>query len=182
NLINDILDLSKIEAGRYELNEEEIEVDACVQRCLALFREKFEEKSLKVSYEPQGLWLYADERAFKQVLINLLSNAIKFTPLQGTIETACLVEGKNFLMEVRDSGCGIDSKDLKRVMEPFGQAANAMRSSEGTGLGLSISKSLAELHGGKLSLESTPGLGTKVTLSLPGSRLRTPGTQLAARA
>ncbi len=182
NLINDILDLSKIEAGRYELSEEEIEVDACVARCRTLFREKFDEKSLKVTYTPCDLRLYADERAFKQILINLLSNAIKFTPLKGQIDIECQADAQFFTLTVRDNGCGIAKKDQKRVMEPFGQAANAMRSTEGTGLGLSISKSLAELHGGRLVLESALNKGTRVTFSLPASRLRVHAAQLAAGA
>ena len=181
-LINDILDLSKIEAGRFELNEEVFAVDASVERCLALFREKIDEKRLRMSYAPSGLHLYADERAFKQILINFLSNAVKFTPEGGRIWISCRADDSVFTLEVRDSGCGIDEKDLGRVLEPFGQAASALRSSEGTGLGLSISKSLAELHGGTLSIGPAEVKGTRVLLKLAASRLRRPRPQIAAGA
>ena len=181
-LINDILDLSKIEAGRFELHEEEIDVDDCVVRCLTLFREKFDEKRLRPSYTPSDLYLYADERAFKQILINLLSNAVKFTEEDGRIEISCRASETAFLLEVRDNGCGIDEEDLQRVLEPFGQGGNALRTSEGTGLGLSISKSLAELHGGALTIEPAEDQGTRVILSLPPTRLRARPPQIAARA
>jgi signal transduction histidine kinase len=180
-LINDILDLSKIEAGRFELHEEEIAVDDCVQRCLALLREALDEKRLRVSYEHTGLRLFADERAFKQMLINFLSNAVKFTPDEGRIWVTCRADDTAFFLEVRDSGCGIDKKDLQRVLEPFGQAGNALRSSEGTGLGLSISKSLAELHGGSLTIEPAEVRGTRVIMSLPATRLRARPPQIAAQ-
>lgn len=179
-LINDILDLSKIEAGRFELHEETFDVDDVVGRCLVLFREKFDEKRLKVSYEGCQLAIYADERAFKQVLINLLSNAAKFTPAAGQIDIVSRADETHFFLEVSDTGSGIKRKDLKRVLEPFGQAENAQKSSEGTGLGLSISKSLAEMHGGTLSLASEPGKGTRVTFCLPASRLRSGPPKLAA--
>ena len=181
-LINDILDLSKIEAGRYELHEEEFEIDDVVGRCLTLFREKFDEKRLKVNYERCNLVIYADERAFKQILINLLSNAAKFTPEEGKIDIRCRSDKSSVHLEVKDSGSGIDRKDMKRVLEPFGQAENAQKASEGTGLGLSISKSLAEMHGGTLAIASELGKGTQVTFSLPAERLRPGPPKLAARA
>jgi len=119
--------------------------------------------------------LLADERKLKQILINLLSNAVKFTPAGGAIRMAAAPDPANgeLVITVSDTGIGIAPADIARVMEPFGQVDNPInRKYRGTGLGLPLTKGLVELHGGSFQLESTPGVGTTVTIRLPARRLK----------
>ena len=174
-IINDILDLSKVEAGRLELIDEIVDVQNIVKGVALLLRERVAAGGLhlKIDLPDTLLLLRADERKLKQILMNLLSNAVKFTPAGGEIVIRVRVERERALIiEVSDTGIGIAPKDIVRALSPFGQIDTRMsRRYEGTGLGLPLAKALAELHGGKLALESTPGEGTTVRITLPAERL-----------
>ncbi len=173
-LINDILDVSKIEAGKAALIEEEVALDRVFDSVIRLIRERAQRAEVKLVTNIQELLpaVCADERKMKQILINLLSNAVKFTPPGGRCELSARIESSGDLsIAVADTGIGIAAQDIARVMEPFGQVDSRMsRRFSGTGLGLPLSRSLAEMHGGSLTLESEPGKGTTVTVRLPASR------------
>jgi signal transduction histidine kinase len=174
SLINDILDLSKIEAGRYELEETEVDLGRIIEPVVRLVRERAMRKNLtlRASIEPMAP-LIGDERALKQILINLLTNAVKFTERGGEIEIiGRQAPDGDILLSVRDTGIGIAEDQIAKVLEPFGQARNAYMAGEsGTGLGLPITRSLINLHGGSLAIESKLGVGTTVTLRLPAMRV-----------
>jgi PAS domain S-box-containing protein len=180
SLINDLLDLSKIEAGKLELFEEPVDLPALLQRCIVFVSESSRAKKLTLAVEVDtGMAaVLCDERKLKQVVVNLLSNAVKFTSPGGRITLAARADASNDLViEVTDDGIGIAPENLAKVMTPFGQVENALsREHMGTGLGLPLAKQLIELHGGTLGLESAPDIGTTVTIRLPG-RI---GTQAAA--
>lgn len=175
SLINDILDLSKIEANSFELVEEELDVPSLVDGTLRLVATKA--RVGKVSLQPElqpGLpALYADERAFKQIILNLLSNAIKFTPPDGRVSVSASVDDEgDFMITIVDTGIGIADEDQERILKPFTQADSSLaRRYEGTGLGLPLTKSLMELHGGRLELESQPNKGTTVRAVFPRDRV-----------
>ncbi len=172
SIINDILDPTKVEAGRYELHHEDTDLDALLCRCLALLRERAATKGLVFDYQDSGLRLWADARALKQIVINLLSNAIKFTDSGGRIELRAAAGAGGATITVTDNGIGMSREDLSRALQPFGQADSALtRASEGTGLGLNITRALTELHGGRLEIRSAPGEGTEAIVRLPASRL-----------
>jgi len=170
-VINDILDMSKIEAGRYELEKRESTVAELVDACLKIMRGPAGEGRVAVVRNvPEGLpAVVVDPRAMKQILLNLISNAIKFTPEGGRLTVgAALEEGGGLALQVADTGIGIAPEELERVCEPFHQAdATLARRHEGTGLGLSISRRLIEMHGGSLAIDSALGQGTTVTVRLP---------------
>ncbi|HNB25591.1 MAG TPA: ATP-binding protein [Alphaproteobacteria bacterium] len=176
-IINDLLDLSRIEAGKVTLNETAIRVRDIVEECLALLQQKIDNGQLHVlqdiSADCPDLW--ADERLIRQILLNLISNAVKFTPPGGriTISARAGATAEDGLsLSVADTGVGISPADLKEIMRPFFQAENwLVQKSEGTGLGLSIAKSFCEAHGGTLSLTSTEGKGTAVTMHMPATRI-----------
>jgi PAS domain S-box-containing protein len=174
-MINDILDLSKIESGRLHLNEEEISIEMLCEPVLRAIQDRARSGSLTLSCEiPGGLPLVlVDQRLTRQILVNLLSNAVKFTPAGGRITLrAYRHEGGDLVIEIEDNGIGIPEKDIDRVLEPFVQAeSHRARRYGGTGLGLALSRRLAELHGGRLSLMSQQDFGTKVGLHIPASRL-----------
>jgi signal transduction histidine kinase len=174
-IINDILDLSKVEAGRLELVEEIVDLQGIVRSVVLLLRERVAtaELTLKVELPDSLLLVRADERKLKQVLMNLLSNAVKFTPAGGEILIRVAVERpRGVVIAVRDSGIGIAPENIARALSPFGQVDSRLsRRYEGTGLGLPLARALAELHGGGLELESTPGQGTTVCVILPSARL-----------
>ena len=177
NLINDVLDVSKVEFGKVELIEETVDVAGIVEACVRLMRDRAETAGLGLVQElPLGLpRLQADSRRLKQILLNLLSNAVKFTPSGGrvAIRAACAADG--FRLVVEDTGIGIAKQDLEKAMRPFGQIDSRLaRKYEGTGLGLPLVRSMAELHGGKLEIDSTPGHGTTATIWLPPSRVIAP--------
>jgi two-component system cell cycle sensor histidine kinase PleC len=176
DLINDILDLSKIEAGKLELEEQVIDVPRIVKSCLNLVRERGQRAGLTIETQiPDGLpSLRADDRKLKQIVINLLSNAIKFTPTGGTVVVAVAREsGDGFTIRVSDSGIGMTPEDIATALEPFGQVDIKLdRKYEGTGLGLPLTKALIELHGGTLVIESEPGAGTTVIVKLPTERIQ----------
>lgn len=176
SLINDMLDLAKIEAGRMELQESEIDPCRLMEEALAFVAPRAATAGCELRSEPAPdlPLLVADERALRQVLLNLLANAIKFTPQGGTITLSANVEPKRGLVfRVHDSGVGIAPEDIAKVFEKFGQGRKAALTGEkGTGLGLPIVKGLVEAHGGTIVLESAPGEGTCAIVRLPASRLR----------
>lgn len=174
NLINDILDITKIEAGETRIEESTFHIADLIEACMRIVRQRARSKGLVLRVEDVrsgGIKVRADERLMKQVLINLVTNAIKFTE-SGEVSVATGLEDGCPWFEVRDTGIGIPAEELDRVMQPFVQIADAMtRNHEGSGLGLPLAKSLAELHGGSLRLSSTPGKGTVVRVTLPAKRL-----------
>ena len=172
-LINDVLDLSKIEAGRREMNFEVIAAADLINSCMRLVKERALEAgvALQVTLPSEPLRLHVDIRAAKQILLNLLTNAIKFTPRGGGVVVSVEADGKGKItLAVTDTGIGIAPQDLQRVMEPFAQVDNALnRKHSGTGLGLPLSRMLVELHRGKLVLSSRLGQGTTVKVDLPAA-------------
>jgi signal transduction histidine kinase len=173
DLINDLLDLSRIEAGQYELEESEAAVAPALAECLAIVTADAQRKGLTLSLDPgpPGLIIHVDLRAFKQVVLNLLSNAVKFTDVGQVTLTAGLAEG-GLVVTVADTGIGIAPEVMPRLFEPFHQGhAGLSRKYGGSGLGLSICRNLVELHGGQINLVSTPQMGTTVTVRLPPGRV-----------
>ncbi|HSZ73564.1 MAG TPA: HAMP domain-containing sensor histidine kinase [Rhizomicrobium sp.] len=177
-LINDILDLSKIEAGRLTLQETEVDVTRVFEDCVRMMRVRAEKASvlLSIHVEQNFPRLHADERAMRQIVVNLVSNGIKFTPGEGRVKLfARMVADRTPAFGVVDSGVGIAPEDLNRVFESFGQGRHeALVADKGTGLGLPIVRGLVEAHGGSVKLESTQGQGTSVTILLPKHRAVTP--------
>ena len=176
SLINDILDLSKIEAGRLELDVCEFDIRAAVANATTLVRERCQRQGLTLGVEVDAdvtTW-FADERRFKQVLVNLLSNAVKFTPVGGSVEVRARLEGgaERLCLDVSDTGIGIAEADQALLFEPFRQVGSGGGKAEGTGLGLSLVKSLVDLHGGSVSLRSAPGQGATFTFCLPRGEAR----------
>ncbi|MPZ09489.1 MAG: hypothetical protein GEU89_04665 [Kiloniellaceae bacterium] len=172
SIINDILDLSKVEAGRYDLHEEEVVLGDILRRCTALLRERAEQRSLSLTCQDSTVRLRADPRALKQIVFNLLSNAIKFTDAGGRIELGSTAGAEDLQITVSDTGIGMSEEELSRARQPFGQAGSALtRSAGGTGLGLNVTESLIELHGGHLKIHSAPGQGTSAVVHLPAERV-----------
>jgi PAS domain S-box-containing protein len=181
SIINDILDLSKIEAGRFQLHVEPVDIEETFEDCARLVRERAENAGLQVlrRIDPATPPLIADKRAVKQILINLLSNAIKFTPQGGEVTLAAHpaaapggAAGGWVALSVADTGIGIPPEQLDNALSAFGQVDNPFtRSQEGTGLGLPIVKSLVELHGGRFQIESAVGKGTKITMTMPAQKV-----------
>jgi signal transduction histidine kinase len=170
SLINDILDLSKIEAGRMELEVTEFDVGAALSNAMTLLRERALRHSIALSLvaDPQLGTIRADERKFKQVLLNLLTNAVKFTPEGGRVDVHARMTDGGLEVAVIDTGIGIAKEDQQAVFEEFRQVGLAGSSKqEGTGLGLALAKRFIELHGGRISLESAPGAGSTFTFLLP---------------
>ncbi|MGB6318063.1 MAG: ATP-binding protein, partial [Litorimonas sp.] len=176
SLINDILDMSKIEAGKMSLNTETLSISDMITQVLRIVRGRADENRLKLVHdEIEAQKIEADPRAVKQVLLNLATNAIKFTPEGGTVTLS--VEPKSFgiIVRVTDTGIGISEEDIARLAQPFEQIdSQHSRKHEGTGLGLALSKSLVELHGGNFSITSKLGEGTTVTFTLPNTPIAKP--------
>ncbi|WP_433949414.1 sensor histidine kinase [Brevundimonas bullata] len=168
-LINDVLDVSRIEADRYELNIERFDVRETVSAALALVRVQADDKGVDLAavLPPEALTIAADRRAVKQILLNLLSNAVKFTPSGGAVTVTAEALGESLELNVADTGVGVSPEDLVRLGRPFEQAGGAEQRAQGTGLGLSLVRALAELHQGTMAIDSTPGEGTAVTVRLP---------------
>lgn len=167
SLINDILDMSRIESGKMELDRGRHDASELVNECWALVAAEAESKNLSfdTSGIETGLGVSGDRRAIKQVMINLLSNAVKFTPKDGRINVDAANDGANMVvLTVTDTGAGIAPEDIERIFEPFIRLEHA---ETGTGLGLPLAKGLVELHGGELSIESDPGSGTSVRATFP---------------
>jgi signal transduction histidine kinase len=168
-LINDVLDLSKIEAGRLELEVSEFDLPRSLDGTLALVRERAQRRGVALSCacDPAIGVLRADERKVRQVLLNLLSNAIKFTPEGGRVDVEATITGRFVRISVRDTGVGIDPADQAAVFEEFRQVGAAAKKAEGTGLGLAISRKFVELHGGSIGVTSAPGQGSTFHFTLP---------------
>ena len=174
-LINEVLDISRIEAGRYELHEAPVALADIVEDCHRLMRVRAENKGLKIveTFEENLTPVWADERALRQICLNLLSNAIKFTPTGGTVtlKIGRTPLGGQFL-SVKDTGPGIPEDEIPRVLRSFGQGSLAHQTAEGgTGLGLPITKGLIELHDGSFELKSKLRYGTEVIVTLPRIRI-----------
>jgi len=174
-VITDILDISKVEAGKLELHEEAVDVGDLIGNSVRLIAVRAKEAGLSVTVKTEsGLrGIYGDERLIKQCLINLLSNAVKFTPDGGYIIVRAL-NGPDgtMVISVADTGIGIEKDEIPRVLAPFGQADGSLsRKYEGTGLGLPLVKSFVELHGGTLDIQSGIGVGTTVTIRFPAERV-----------
>ena len=175
-LINDVLDLSKVEAGRAELSEEPLDLPNIARECLRLLDERARDARIQWRERlPEGLpALRADARSLRQILLNLLSNAVKFTGPEGTVTIgARRADDGGLALTVADTGSGIAAADLPHIFEPFRYRSNALitRGKEGTGLGLSICKRLTELHGGAIEIDSEIGHGTTVTVRFPPNRV-----------
>jgi len=178
-VINDILDLSKIESGVFELHEKPVDLERVLSAALRLLGDKLTkgDLSLRTGLPQPSPLVLADERVLKQILINLLSNSVKFTPPGGTIEVAVeRAPDGDLLLIVADTGIGFDLVDLPRALAPFGQVdASLTRRYQGTGLGLPLVNSLTQRHGGRLEIDSKPGHGTRVVVRLPGGRVLAAG-------
>ncbi|HEX8664551.1 MAG TPA: HAMP domain-containing sensor histidine kinase [Beijerinckiaceae bacterium] len=174
-LINEILDLSRIEAGRYELNEEAVQLPYVVEDCRHMLnlRAKAKNQTVREMIDPTLPKLWADERALRQIVLNVLSNAIKFTPPGGEIavKVGWTSSGGQYL-SVKDTGPGIPEDEIPIVMQSFGRGSLAIKTAEqGSGLGLPIVKGLVDLHGGGFQLKSKPREGTEVIVTFPASRV-----------
>ena len=176
DLINDILDLSKAEAGKLELHEEQFNLRPLVENCIQLLAPAAEKADIKVVGPVRKAGdpvLLADERKMRQILLNLLSNAMKFTPAGGSVTVSYKVAGNGGLsLAIADTGVGLTPKQLEMAMQPFVQVDGGYgKTAQGTGLGLPLTRKLAELHGGRLEMRSSPGKGTTAVVHLPAERL-----------
>jgi signal transduction histidine kinase len=174
-VVNDILDISKIEVGEFELQEDQVDIAETIDTTLRIVNERANRAGVSVSAELSGAlpMLRGDARRVRQILLNLLSNSVKFTAAGGrvVVRAAPTAEG-GLIVSVADSGIGIAPEDMEKAMTPFGQVDGKLnRKYEGTGLGLPLAKSLTELHGGRFVLASTVGKGTTVTLEFPTARV-----------
>lgn len=173
SLINDILDMSKIEAGKMTLNTEALQMSDMISQVIRIVRGRADENRLKLVYDDQAVpEIEADPRAVKQILLNLTTNAIKFTPEGGVVTISVEAKSAGLIMRVSDTGIGISEEDIIRLAQPFEQIdSQHSRKHEGTGLGLALSKSLVELHGGNFKIQSVVGEGTTVIFTLPNKAI-----------
>lgn len=175
DIINDILDLSKVEAGQVQLNEEFLDIGLLIADTNALVQNRASENgiSIEVSIAPSARYVYADWRLLKQILLNLLSNAVKFTGQGGRISISTeMAPSGGLILKVTDDGVGMSQHELSLALTPFGQAGTTLtRSHEGTGLGLPLANTLMELHGGALIVQSEKGEGTTAMMCFPADRL-----------
>lgn len=169
DLINDLLDVGRIEADRYELSIESFDAREPVLAALALVRIQADDKGVELAavLPPEPLMVQADRRALKQMTLNLLANAVKFTPPGGSVAVSIEATDGDLEVTVADTGIGISAEDLARLGRPYEQAGDAEQRAQGAGLGLALVRALAKLHGGTLALDSAPGLGTAATVRLP---------------
>lgn len=169
-LINDVLDMSKIEAGKFEIERRRIDMRSVLRDCVTLMHDRADEASvaLIVNTPNSPLWINADRRALKQILLNLISNGVKFTPAGGEVRISATLETGRCVLSVRDTGVGIPAEAIERLGNPFVQLrADAAHSHQGTGLGLALVRALTEMHEGTMHIESREGAGTTVTIELP---------------
>jgi PAS domain S-box-containing protein len=175
NVINDILDMSKIEAQQLDVRESPVDIRALIHDCMRMVAERIDAEKLQLTSWTDGAIskIVVDELRLRQILINLISNAIKFTPSGGKIEILCQINSNGDAeLVVEDTGVGIPEEELEHVFEPFIQVReHSTKTHEGTGLGLSLVRELTRLHDGEVSLDSKVGRGTKVVVTLPSSRL-----------
>ncbi|HQX26313.1 MAG TPA: ATP-binding protein [Alphaproteobacteria bacterium] len=171
DLISDILDMSKIEAGKYELGFEEVNVAKTVRLAAHMMESRASDAAVRIDMEKLGdenLHIIADRRAILQVILNILSNAVKFTPKGGHVQIECTEKKESVMLKITDNGIGIPANKLASITNPFEQvSSHYTRDHEGTGLGLAITKELVEMHGGSLLIDSKVGAGTSVTIRLP---------------
>jgi len=170
SLINDILDLSKIEAGRMELEITTFDLPLAIENALLLVRERASRHGIKLDRViDEGLGDFTgDERKIKQILVNLLSNAVKFTPEGGQIKVEATLGDSAVIVSISDTGIGIAKEDQEAIFEEFRQASgNYAQKREGTGLGLTLTRRFIEMHGGTIWVESEVGKGSKFTFTLP---------------
>lgn len=175
SLMNQLLDISRIEAGQFTLTEEAFDLASCVMSAFQMMQAQAIGKQVALSFEakPDLPGMYGDPTRVRQILINLVSNAVKFTPSGGSVAITAGEESDGSLrIAVTDTGIGISRQDLSRIFEVFGQVSNAAaaRPDEGAGIGLPLAKELTERHGGRLELDSEPGYGTTVTVIFPAHR------------
>lgn len=171
SIINSILDISKIEHGKMDLDLELTDVEVLIDACLILIRDRCHEAGidLKTEYCAEDVAVNADPVKFKQIMVNILTNAAKFTPTGGKIlvTTEC-TDDNQLEIAVQDNGVGMTQHEMQQALEPFGQVQSSYsRNHEGTGLGLPLTRALVELHGAEFSLTSAKGIGTKVTVTMP---------------
>jgi cell cycle sensor histidine kinase DivJ len=181
-LINGILDMSKIEAGKFDLSEENFDLEDVAGQALRFVKIPADRKGvgLAMTVPTECRHVFADKRAVKQILVNLLTNAVKFTPRGGTVTLAVARGDMGIEIAVADTGVGIAEDDLKRLGQPFEQAEGAhVRTQEGTGLGLALVKALAAMHGGEARIESRLGEGTRVAVRLPYAAVTETGERVA---
>jgi signal transduction histidine kinase len=175
SLINDVLDLSKIEAGKMELELSRFDLRAALESSIVLIRERAMKNTVQLALECAdgvGEWI-ADERKFKQIMLNLLSNAVKFTPQGGRITVRAERQEEHVEVAVTDTGIGIKPEDQELVFQEFRQASGSyLKKTEGTGLGLALARRFVELHGGKLTLHSEVGIGSTFVFTLPQKELQ----------
>ena len=175
DLINGILDLARIEAGKVELEEESVSISEMLYSAVTTVKPMAEKKLVSIDCHPReaNALIWVDQTKFKQVLLNLLSNAVKFSQPSGRVTIDCGRDDQgDLLISVKDTGVGIAREQLEKVLEPFEQVEDHLtRRNEGTGLGLPIAKALIELHGGELSLDSELNVGTTAELRLPRGRI-----------
>jgi signal transduction histidine kinase len=183
-IINSLLDLARIEAGKMTLEEEWVPLPDLIRSVLRTIQPTAEKKSISVVGKAAStpLVVHIDSTKFKQILLNLLTNAVKFTPAEGTVSLAAeRSEAGDLLLSVRDTGIGITPENLPKVLEPFQQVHDPLtRHNDGVGLGLPIARALMGLHGGELRLTSEVGVGTTVWLRLPADRVRPDAPQRTA--
>ena len=176
NLINDILDLAKVEAGRFTLELEQVAIREMLKSTIIMIKEEAMRHSLKLDLEiaPEAeIVIEADERKLKQIMFNLLSNAVKFTRKGGLISVAVKKINENIEISVKDTGIGIKPEDIQKLFKEFTQLESVYtKKYGGTGLGLALSKKLIELHGGKIWVESEYGRGSKFTFTVPVSKIK----------
>jgi signal transduction histidine kinase len=172
-LINDILDLSKLEAGQFELHNEYVNIPVTVKSCLHFVEPQARNPKIRFTcaLDSAVTTIRGDELRIRQILLNLLSNAVKFTR-EGEIRVSSFLEAGDFVITITDTGIGIASDDIPKALRSFGQVDSRIsREYAGTGLGLPLAKHLTELHGGTLRLDSRIGVGTTVTITFPGDRI-----------
>jgi signal transduction histidine kinase len=183
-LINEILDLSKLEAGQLELHEEPVELTVTVEACMNLVEKQAQQSRIRLTTALDSDYnvIRADDRRLRQVLINLLANAVKFTPENGEIRVSSVATCNGLTIAVSDTGIGMAAEDIPKALTIFGQvdSKRISRKHEGTGLGLPLAKHLVELHGGSLSVESEVNVGTTVSITLPSERIIAGPARLAA--
>jgi signal transduction histidine kinase len=182
-LINEILDLSKVEAGQMVLEPSTFSVSSSLEYCRAMLRERATSHAITVNVEVADEidMIYADDLRFKQVLLNLVSNAVKFTPDGGTVTVRAYGEGADLMVAVTDTGIGVPVEDQERIFESFQQGRSSAPKEEGTGLGLTLSRRIVWLWGGRMWLKSTPGSGSTFGFSIPGVLQQRPDAGSTAR-
>jgi two-component system cell cycle sensor histidine kinase PleC len=179
DVINDILDMSKIEAGGIRLAPEAVDLDALLADCIRVVSTRASEKGLTLNAEVErGIKLYADRRALKQITLNLLSNAVKFTSDGGGVTLRGRMRAGMVSIVIKDNGIGIPRQALHKLGRPFEQVESQLtKRHQGSGLGLAIAKSLVELHGGAMGIRSQLGRGTIVMVRLPAAAMAPAGGQ-----